>query len=137
MRTALKVFAHHFPALALVLLLALMLSQPSRIAQAADSLFPPTMQSHYLPLASVPTATTTVYSTAVWLKSIELVPQSTTSPTCTVQDGSGNYLYHAIQLQPNISYRDTRQDTAPLYAAGGITWSCSDTTVKAQLIVMY
>jgi hypothetical protein len=103
----------------------------------ADSLFPSTMQSHYIALTGVPTSTTAVYTTNVWLKSIELVPQSTTSPTCTVQDGSGNYLYHAIQLQPNTSYRDTRQDTAPLYAAGGITWSCSDSTVKAQLIVMY
>jgi hypothetical protein len=107
------------------------------VGARADSLFPISLQSHYISLSSVPTSTTAVYSTGVWLKAIELIPQSSTSPTCTVQDGLGNYLYHAVQLQPNISYRDTRQDTAPLYASGGITWSCSDSTVKAQLIVMY
>jgi hypothetical protein len=104
---------------------------------AADILFPISMQSHVVVLTSVPTSTTAIYTTNVWLKSIELIPQSSSSPTCIVQDGLGNYIYPTIQLSPNHSYRDTRQDTAPLYASGGLKWSCSDSTVEAQVIVMY
>lgn len=107
------------------------------LCTAADFLFPISLQKHYVSLATVPSSPTAVYATNVWLKSIELIPQSTTSPTCIVQDGTGQLIYPTISLSPNHSYRDERQDTSPLFASGGITWSCSDSTVKAQLIVMY
>jgi hypothetical protein len=106
-------------------------------AQPTDNLFPIGMQTHYIALASVPTTTTAVYTTNVWYKNLVLIPQSTTSPTCTMQDGSGNYILKAVQLQPNVKYQDSQLDTAPLLAVGGITWSCSDSTVKAQLMVLY
>ncbi len=111
----------------------------SFLAPAADTLFPVTMQSHVVTAVSIPATPTDVYTSSVWLKSIEFIPQSTSSPTCTVQDKSGTPViaYNAIQLSPNHSYRDERSDTSPLFMNGGITWSCSDTTVKAQMIVKY
>lgn len=121
------------PLLAAGLLALLVVASPG----SADSLFPTSLQSHYLPLATIPSSPASPYTSTVWLKSIELIPQSTSSPSCTINDGLGNHLYPTIVLTPNFSYRDTRQDTAPLQAVGGITWSCSDTSVKAQLIVMY
>ncbi len=115
------------------------LSVVGTISGAADALFPQSMQSHVVALTTVPSSPADVYTKDVWLKSIELIPQSTSSPNCTVQDKAGtpNIAYNAIQLTPNHSYRDERTDTGPLFMAGGITWSCSDTTVKAQLIVKY
>ncbi len=105
--------------------------------QSADSLFPQSLATHTVALASVPTSPTDLYTTSVWLKSIEFIPQSTTSPTCTVTDKAGNTAYNAIPLSTNHSYRDERSDTSPLFMSGGITWSCSDSTVKAQVIVKY
>jgi hypothetical protein len=106
----------------------------------ADFLFNPSLPSHYVPLTSIPTSPTAIYSQSVWLVAIEFIPQSTTSPTCTIQDNTtptANIAYNAIPLSPNTSYRDTRPSNAPLFMNGGITWSCTDTTVKAQLIVNY
>ena len=121
---------------AALLLMVLCCALPA-VAAVTDFLFPLTMATHYVPLTSIPTSTTVAYATSVWLKSVEFVPQSTSSPTCTITDGNNVLIYNAVTLTPNGSYRDTRPDTAPLFASGGIKWSCSDTTVKAQLIVMY
>jgi hypothetical protein len=118
-------------------ILLFVLSTP--FAHAADSLFRQSMASHYVAPMTVPSSPADIYTKSVWLKSIEFVPQSSTSPNCTVQDKSSTPViaYNAIQLTPNHSYRDERSDTSPLFMNGGITWSCSDTTVKAQLIVKY
>lgn len=107
--------------------------------RAADTLFPPVMSSHVVAPVTIPSSPTDIYTSSVWLKSIELIPQSGSSPTCTIQDKSGTPViaYNAVQLSPNHSYRDERSDTSPLFMNGGITWSCSDTSVKAQLIVKY
>ncbi len=113
----------------LILLLALPL--------LADNIFIETMKAHYVSMMSVPVSPTALYSSNVWLQSIELIPQSNTSPTCTIQDGAGNIAYNVIALSPNHSYRDERDKDSPLFMSGGITWSCSDSTVKAQVIVRY
>lgn len=109
------------------------------VCWAADSLFPSSLPAHYVSLTSVPTSPTDLYTSSVWLKSIEFIPQSTTNPTCTVQDKAGtpNVVYNAVSLSANHSYRDERTDTSPLYMVGGLTWSCSDSSVKAQVIVKY
>jgi len=109
------------------------------LVHAADILMPERIFNHVVSLTTVPSSPADIYTKSVWLKSIEFIPQSTSSPTCTVQDKAGtpNVAYNAVQLTPNHSYRDERSDTSPLFMTGGITWSCSDTTVKAQLIVKY
>ena len=109
------------------------------VAMAADQRFPVNMAQHFVAPVAVPSSPTDVYTKSVWLQSIEFIPQSSSSPTCTVQDKSGTPIiaYNAVQLSPNHSYRDERSDTAPLFMNGGITWSCSDSTVVAQLIVKY
>ncbi len=127
MRTVKVLFAG-----AAVIILALSLS-------AADSLYPQGMATHVVAPVTIPASPTDVYTKTVWLVSVEFIPQSSTSPTCTVQDKSGTpiIIYNVIALTPNHSYRDSRPDTAPFKMTGGLTWSCSDTTVKGQLIVKY
>ena len=133
--TRLRMFAGMVAAGVLILLVALVV----RDARAADTIFPNNLVTHYQPMQTVPSSPTDLYTQSVWLKSIEFVPQSTTSPKCTVQDkaGSPNLVYNGIQLSPNTSYRDTRTGEAPLFMQGGITWSCTDSSVKAQIIVMF
>ncbi len=103
----------------------------------ADNIFIQTMKTHYVSMTTVPVSPTALYSSNVWLQSIELIPQSSSSPTCTIQDGAGNIAYNVIALSPNHSYRDERDKDSPLFMSGGITWSCSDTSVKAQVMVQY
>lgn len=124
--------------LALSLAFAIVFAIGVRGANADFKLIPQVLATHYVSAVAIPTMTTTEYTGDVWLKSIEFIPQSTTAPTCTVANVAATMTaYNAIQLQPHTSYRDTRPDTAPLFMAGGITWSCSDSSVKAQLMLMY
>lgn len=122
--------------LAALFLTVIMVCLPS---SAADVLYSQTMATHVVSLGAVPNSATDIYTQDVWLVSIELIPQSTTSPTCTVQDKAGtpNIAYNALALTAHTSFRDTRPDTAALFMKGGITWSCSDTSVKGQLVVKY
>ena len=126
-------------AFCMVVVVLIFLAAGSLQVQAADARLPDGMANHYVALTTIPSSPTDIYTKSVWLKSIELIPQSTTSPNCTIQDKAGtpNVVYNAIPLSPNHSYRDERTDTSPLFMSGGITWSCTDTTVKAQLIVKY
>ena len=107
------------------------------VLQAADKLFNTALPTHYVSLATVPSSPTALYSQDVWLKSIILIPQSSSSPTCVIQNAGGDLVYPTITLTPNHNYRDEYSDTSPLLMAGGITWSCSDSTVKAQVMVKY
>jgi hypothetical protein len=108
----------------------------ARLAKAADTLYPTGLQLHLLAPTTIPSSPAAIYSADIYIVDIILVPQSTTSPTCTFVNGASTFtLYNAIPLTPNAKFND--HYITPLYMAGGLTWSCSDTTVKGQLVVSY
>lgn len=108
-------------------------------ASSKESKMPSNLVTYYQPMQLIPSTPTQIYSSNTWLISIIAIPQSTTSPNCTVKDnatGTPHYVWNAAQFQPNFNFTQSFVNQ-PLYMAGGITWSCSDNTVAAQLIVQH
>ncbi len=104
--------------------------------QAAESLVPIGLRTFQL-ILTAPTSPTDQYTSDVYLKSVWLIPQSTTSPTCTIQDkaGSPNKFYNAVSVTANHTYRD--EPVTPVYFLGGLTLSCSDNSVLVILVVQH
>ena len=116
----------------------LLLSLFSLSAIATEKLVPTNLPTHVIQLQTIPSSPADIYTKSVWVKAITLIPQSNTNPTCTIQDKTPTtpvILYNVVALTANHTYHDA--PPVPLYALNGITWSCSDTTVMAQLAVMY
>jgi len=106
-------------------------------AWATDATMPTGLRTHYTALTTIPSSAADLYTHDVWLKDIILIPQSTTNPTCVIQDKAAtpNIVYPTVALTANHKYEDSF--TQPVLMSGGFTWSCSDTTVKAQVTVLY